>query len=163
MDLQNIIDGFNSTKREHKEKERSLEEKIARLEKKLKKHRGKYPSAIECIIKPLAEAIKERCGFKAYSIYGPFGLEGETSIYFTNEGEDGNFDICEVETWGLTLHVMYKDFAEVTHLEYWTGETTNEYAKGTIGYLNGMNNVYAKLPTDLDEIVKVLRHSKREG
>lgn len=163
MDLQNVINDFNSAKHEYVEKERSLEEKIARLQRKLKKHRDNNPSVIECLIKPLARAIKERCGFKAFEIYGPFGLECEISVYFANEGKDGDIAICEVETWGLTLHVRCKDFAEVTHLEYWTGETTDEYAKGTIGELNGMNNIYAKLPTDLEEIVKVLRHSKREG
>jgi hypothetical protein len=161
--LQNVINDFNSAKHEYIEKERSLEEKIARLQIKLKKHMDKYPDVIECLIKPLARAVKERCGFKAFEVYGPFGLENEISVYFANEGEDGNIAICKVETWGLTLHIRCRDNAEVTHLEYWTGETTDEFEKGSIGYLNGMNNVYAKLPTDLDEIIKVLRHSEREG
>lgn len=158
MTLQDIINAYATKRTNYNETKRKLEEKIARLNKKLTKNEKNYPYSIQDILEPLAREIKSRCGFKAFEIYGPFGLENETSIYFANEGVDGDIKICEVETWGLTVRPQYGDNG-VDGYTYWNGETTNKFAPGTIGELNGYNQVFVELPMDIDEIIKVLRHS----
>ena len=163
MSLQNIIDSFNQRKVTYLNNETLIKAKIERLNRKLDRNQKQRPFVVQDILIPLAKELKERLGLKAYEIYGPFGLENETSIYLANEGKDGNIPICEVETWSLTLHWRYKKDSseEIDHLEYWTGEQTNEFATGTIGWLNGYNHIFKPLPTDIDEIIKCLRHSTK--
>jgi len=157
--LQNLIDEFNSSKATIKKQIESAESKITRLQAKIKKLESKWPYVIQNVLVPLANEIKSRTGLKYFEIYGPFGVEGETTIYFSNHGRDGDIKICEVETYHITIEYSYNENNELDHLVYWTGETTNRFPKGTIGELNGLNNVYAPLPTDIDEIIKLLRHS----
>lgn len=156
--LQEILNEFNSKNDSYRATRRKLEERIERAQEQLRKLEKKRPYAIQDILKPLADAICEKCGFKFYEIYGPFGIRGETSIYFANQGKQGNIPICEVETWSLTLEWMYEDNFQINHLLYRTGEKTNLYKQDTIGILNGLDDIYAALPMDLDEIIKLLRH-----
>ena len=160
--LQEIINNYNDTRNKLMKEKEVIEEKIARLQKKLKKNEDKRPYIIQDVITPLAKLIKSRCGFKAYEIYGPFGISCETSIYFSNVGKDNHIAICDVETWSITLQYAYDKVGNLSHLEYWTGEMTKDYAPGTIGYLNGLNNVYKELPMDIDTIISLLRHTTRK-
>ena len=162
MTVKEIVGTYNGAKREYQAKQEELKLKIARLEKRLKKLESKRPFAVQSVLVPLAKEIKERAGFKAYEIYGPFGIEGEVSVYFSNDGKDGNIQICEVETWCLTIKWQYKE-NDIENLMYWNGKSTNEYAEGTIGWLNGLNNVFVPLPNEIDEIIKVLRHSEKKN
>lgn len=139
-----------------------LEETISKAQAKLKKLQSNSPSWIQNLLVPLAKELKERLGLKAYEIYGPFGCECETSLYLSNYGKDGNIEITKVNTLSLTVRPHWKHnltYSQVMGFEltYRTGETTNEYAKGTIGELNGLNDVYAPLPTTIEEIIKLLR------
>ena len=152
------------------------DEAIAKLQKKLEWHEkkrnklwlksGNFPH----IIFPLCDEIKKRCGFEYCEIYGPFGMCCETSLYFSNVGThnfrtydsgwiDDRIDICNVETWHITLQPNDK---YESGYEYFTGETTNNYPKGSIGELNGMNNVYKELPAEIDAIIKLLVHTPKE-
>lgn len=139
---------------------------IEKLEAKIewhKKRRNKINvGSIDTILIPLATEICKRKGFKHFDIYGPFGLTWETSVYFSNVAhEETNnlytrIDICNVDTWGLQL----KPSNDQSGYKYWTGATTNKYAKDTIGDLNGMNNVYAPLPADIDKVIELLKFSE---
>ena len=154
-----IVDNYVNKSNAYYEKRQKLEDKIAKDQERLKKL--KMPSWVNDIIVPLAEEIKSRLDKKAYEIYGPFGCECETSIYFSDYGKDGNIEITKVPTLSLTVRPQWKHndiYTRTTEfkLTYWTGDKTNEYAKGTIGELNGLNNVFAPLPTDIDEIIKLL-------
>ena len=137
---------------------------IKKLEKKIEWHeKKKRKMNTDTILIPLATEICKRKGFKHFEIYGPFGLTCETSIYFSNiphtetDKMQTKIDICKVDTWGITLTPTNKCESEY---EYWTGEQTNDYQQGSIGWLNGMNNVYKPLPNDIDEIIKLLRFSE---
>ena len=146
-------------------------ETISKLEKKLEWHKKRESKLwgnsgpFETILIPLCKEICKRKGFKYFEIYGPFGMCCETSLYFSNEGKEKNWrdsrmndiDICKVDTWSIQL--TYNNNTESGY-QYWTGEVTNRYPKGSIGELNGENNVYAPLPADIDEIIKLLRFSK---
>ena len=150
-------------KKNEEKKILELERKIEYHKKRINKIEGKCYS-VEGILIPLVKEIQKRCGYEYFEIYGPFGMTCETSVYFSHEGTkqrkvwgDDNIDICKVDTWGLTLTPC--GTCESGY-KYWTGEQTNEYAKGTIGYYNGMNNVYKELPADIDEVIKLLRFTK---
>ncbi len=146
----------------------TYERKIAYHEKRLAKIRDEKGGMWNCILYPLIEEIKKRCGFEYAEIYGPFGICAETSIYFSHIGrhrEKGDFhygliddiEITKVETW--CLKIQPNDKVESGY-EYFTGQTTNRFPKGTIGELNGMNNIYAELPTDINKIIRLLTYSK---
>lgn len=151
---------------------KKLQKKIAYHEKKRNKlelKRGNFPN----IVYPLCEEIKKRCGFEYCEIYGPFGMCASTSLHFSNEGThnyrkytdgwvDDNIDICNVDNWCITIQPNDK---YPSGFEYKTGETTNTYQKGSIGELNGMNDVCKELPANIDEIIKLLefhKHSKED-
>lgn len=128
-----------------------LYKKIAKLEEKEKKLYNKKIFNYGAI-KLLAKKLMKTYDFKGYEIYGPFGLGAETSIYLSLKKK--KFDICKDKVYSITLEPCYD--GNNLYYEYWTGETTNQYAKGTVGYYNGFNNVYKKLPDSLEEIYKII-------
>lgn len=149
------------------EKIHKLEEKKEAIELKINNEWRKNFGDIKLIYEPLAEAICQKMGVKYYEIYGPFGLDNETSIYFSNESKKPSkskklglrrpIDICNVDTYGLyDLVTRGKNGMEI---HYATGEETNEFEKGSIGYYNGFNRIRKPLSDNLDEIIKVLRFS----
>ena len=135
---------------------------IEKLEKKIEWHKKRYEkinvSSVDTILIPLANEICKRKGFKHFDIYGPFGLSCETSVYFANKAHEKteevytDIDICDIDTWSLTLTPSDSP----SGYSYWTGKETNTYPKGSIGELNGMNQIYAPLPADIDQIIELL-------
>ena len=159
--LEEIVDSYVKATNVYYEKRQRYEDTIARYEAKLKKL--KSPSWVRNILVPLAKELKDRLGLKAYEIYGPFGTECATSIYLSNYGKDGNIEITKAETWSITVRLQWghnETYTQTTGFEitYRTGETTNRYAPGTVGYYNGLNDIYAPLPNTIDEILKLLEH-----
>lgn len=141
---------------EQDKKEERLEKLILRHKRALEKLQKKG-GWFNCCLISLADEISKRLNMP-YEIYGPFGLGAETSIYFFADGEKG--DIVHKETYRITLHPSCKDgtgsYAERFYFTYNTGEKRNSYAPGTIGELNGFNNVEAPLPDDMDSIVEII-------
>ena len=117
-------------------------------------------SWIDAVVKPLAREISVRLGpstelpYHDWKIYGPFGLGNETTIYFFCTEEH---NIVKGETYSLTLHPNFTDAG--LRLTYNTGEKNDNYAPGSIGWLNGFNNVEAPLPDSIEEIMKLLTHN----
>lgn len=113
----------------------------------------KHPQArwFDIAVVALAVDLEEATGLKA-RVSGPFGLRAECPIYLNEEGEPGERKVIYITPWfdstkGETELVLYYD----------TGEVKNNYAPGTLGELNGMNNVMERLPDTLEEIVALLR------
>lgn len=165
--LNELITKARKAQHEHWEKVHKLEEKKKILELKINKEWRKNFGDIKLIYTPLAAAICQKMGIKYYAIYGPFGLDNETSIFFSNVSQKPSkseklglcrpIDICNVDTYGLYDLVTRGENEMEIH--YATGEETNEFAKGSIGYYNGFNRVRKPLPDNLDEIIKILRFS----
>lgn len=153
MNLNEIMEAYENKRTSWNNKLIQLQEKVNTLAERLRKHEEKKPYFYDNVTKKLAEELLKETGLKYYDIYGPFGIEAEVSIYLSNYGKKNRIEICEVETYGLTLRPTKNGFS------YWTGEKTNEYPKGSIGYMNGLNNVHKDLPNDIKEIVKLLRYS----
>lgn len=125
-------------------------------------------SMFNTVYRPLAKAICERLNIKYFELYGPFGLNQETSIYFSNHsrkesrsrklGIEASIDITHVKTYSLLDLETRED-----GIYYWDGVTkVNDYEKGSIGYYNGLNKVKKPLPNDLEDIIKVLVLNKKE-
>lgn len=145
-----------------KQKIAETEEKVRRAYgrlNKLERNRNKLPSTswIDAIVEPLAKALSEFKGLP-WEIFGPFGITCQTAIYLR---EDMTKSICNQPALSITLEPHYGPDGKFTVL-YRTGETTNEYAQGTIGQINGMNCVKAPLPNTVEEIAALLRESELE-
>lgn len=138
------------------EKIKELELKIERAKKAIKKCEDEIydlrrPSTYDDLITPLAKKLSEYFGMP-YELYGPFGLNCETSIYLR---EDMQKSICDQPTISLTL----RPWNEGSMLRYDTGRRTNQYPKGSIGWLNNDNSIFAPLPMEFEEILKLVKHS----
>jgi hypothetical protein len=146
--MEDIKKKYLANRKKHKEKKEILERKITKLQKELSGLES-Y-SWVDELVVPLAKKLSDRFK-KEYEIYGPFGLRADTTIYLL---DDPSKSITEQPV--LRLSLIPKDLSQ-GELFYETGEQSNEYQKGSIGYLNGMNNVEKKLPDDFEEIVKLVK------
>lgn len=127
--------------------------KLAKLDKKEEKlHKPSRYTFIEL----LADKLSKHFGLH-YKLYGPFGIECETSIYLF---KNPKLSICEQDTLSITL----RPFGDVEKdwLTYDTGERLDRYPKGSIGDLNGMNAVYKPLPKEFNQIVELMSECKKE-
>lgn len=126
-----------------------LERLIRAHNRSLRKLEKNCPMWVNDIFIPVCNAISKELG-APYEIYGPFGLGCETTAYFS--ADPGSF---EKEFYGLTV-VPTGELGK-TRLLYYTGEKKGTYQKGSIGELNGFNNVTALLPDSLEEIMEIVR------
>lgn len=153
-DIINNLNTHNKAIQEQLEKENKLISKYEKLieyhQKRVDKLEYQNLNWVDGIVKPLAEKIAKRFNLY-YDIYGPFGLDCQTSIYWSDKPE---FDICKDRKIKITLYPRNYGKGQI---DYWTGEETNQYPKGSIGELNGFNYVKASLPLDIKEIIKLLR------
>lgn len=144
MEFNEIVDGYVKASKNYYEKKQKLENTISRAEERLKRLNKNSPSWVRNLLVPLAKEIKKRLNMKAYDIYGPFGCECETTIYWSNEGKDGNIKICEVETKQLQVYPHWK-----------TDENFN-----TVGfeleYYELVSRTRKPLPHDINEIIKLI-------
>ena len=152
-----LIHKYNEKRKTSELLKDEIDKKIEKAEKqisRLEKKRDKIKSInwFDEIVKPLGEILSKKIGLP-YEIYGPFGLECNTSIYFREDMAKG---ICEQPTKSIHLRPSHKEIY-VLEIYYETGEKTNTYASGTIGDLNGMNNVIAVLPDTIEDIIGLLR------
>ena len=165
--MKEILERYEILRQEYGEKRKTIEakqeakiRKVEELEAKLeraKKAVAKYdeqilqldrPTCYSAIIEPLAKKLSEHFGMP-YEIYGPFGLEAETSIYLRK-----NMDarISEQPTINITLRPSRHS---ETGLLYDTGERTDQYRPGSIGWLNNMNAICLPLPMEFEELLKL--------
>jgi len=153
--MQKYIEQYKTEYNDFYTKRDKFEEKIMACEKRIEFYRKqqkklKWVSWVDIIIGGFAKEICDRFNLH-YDIYGPFGIGSRTSIYFCKKEK---FNICEDRV--IKITILPKDLNNGV-LHYETGEKTNEFAKGTIGELNGGNNVTKPLPDTIDEIVMLLR------
>ena len=158
MTFDELVSSYVKKTNNYYEKKRQLENKIAKEQEKLNKLNNSSPNWIENLIVPLAKEIKQRLrdkglDIKAYEIYGPFGMQNEISIYFSNHGKDGNIEITKVKTLSITIRPQWR------HNENYTKATGFELSYCTSLSDNGYYKDFAPLPNDIDEIIKRLRQS----
>lgn len=149
---------------EYEQKYAEYEEQISQRHARIKKISDKIDRLTEkreALRKPswydtvnaLAERLANHYGLQ-YKIYGPFGLNCEVSIHLVS---DVDISMMKQDSYSLFLR------PNGNWLRYFTGETTNQYPSGSIGDLNGDNNIYAPLPVEFEEILKLVRFCKKEA
>lgn len=179
--MKEIFENYQKAKEEFEEKKKVLDEefedllkKTTDLEKKMKEklERAKArtdkaynkitelcvkeaPSIHRNIIIPLAEKLSAHFGMQ-YEIYGPFGTECETSIYLRKDMSRGISDQA-------TISIVLRPEFEEKWVDYNTGEKHMRYPKGSVGDMNGLNDVYAPLPMEFDKILKLVTNEFEEG
>ena len=137
------------------------EMKISRLEKKKSKIGGWY----DTLVIPLAKILTPLLDCEKFEILGPFGLRGETSIWFKKK--DSTAKYCD---YSLTVTLftefeknsIYKDrycmnSTKTVELRYDTGVRDSSYAHGSIGELNGFNKIESPLPESIEDIVNLIK------
>lgn len=99
---------------------------------------------IETVVRPMATAVAAELG-ASHDILGPFGLGSHVGVKFS-VGED-LAGYLTVSPWGL----------EHGQLLYDTGARTDHFARGTIGEMNGGNNVEEPLPDGFADIAAIAK------
>ncbi len=112
-------------------------EKIYR--KATRRAKGSRASWLDSAIAALAVDLEEEMG-EQFDIGGPCGLRAEVRLSSTN--------------WSLTVTPSFVDGDLV--LYYDTGDTVERHGAGTIGDMNGFNNVQARLPDTIEDIAAVM-------
>ena len=179
--MKEVLENYQKAKDEFEEKKRVLDEefeallkKTTDMEKKMKEKlerakartdkaynkitelcRNESPSIHRNIIIPLAEKLSAHFGMQ-YEIYGPFGTECETSIYLRKDMAES---ICDQPTISIVLRPEFEE----KWVYYNTGEKHMRYPKGSVGDLNGLNDVYAPLPMEFDKILELVKNDFEGG
>lgn len=144
---------FNKEIEKRRERIKRAEKQIEQLKNRQDKE---YAYWFDDVVYPLMHDLEKLAGDGWYGeIYGPFGLECQTSIYLRR---DMSRSICDQPTYGLTIYPPNDNGV----MKYQTEEKTNTYPKGSIGDLNGMNFVQAALPDSIEEIWKLMKYSDKE-
>lgn len=108
-------------------------------------------SWVDGVVRPLAIALGEAAGLQS-KVSGPCGICCQVYITLC---EDPTRSLLGQDHKTITLQPDFSEDGLV--FRYETGEVTERFAKGTVGAMNGMNNVTEILPSSLDEILKLMR------
>lgn len=172
------IESIGALLRAHEEKKKQVEAKRAELkreldqildeanglEKKATKKRREakgvyeemsaldYGTWVSDVIWPLADELARRTG-KHPQLSGPAGLGSRLTIALVGDPDKRPY---EQESLEITVEPAFEDDHMVFNYE--TGEVSDRYEPGTVGYVNGLNNITARLPDSVEEILGLLRH-----
>lgn len=112
---------------------------------------------VEEIVRPLAASIANKKGKKA-NVLGPCGIGAKVSIVLHNCDDPTNcWEWTGKET--LTVEPHFRVEGDMTLL-YETGEREERYPAGSLGAVNGLNNVTANLPDNENDIAALFRREK---
>ena len=164
-----LYDAYLAKEREeHRINERIIDRElqIERLEKK----KSRLGGWIANLVTPLAQTLTPLLECDTFEILGPFGLRGETSIWFKKKGSTAKY--CDYSL-SLTVHNEWEKDCQYkgkycmgvmknVHLRYDTYKRNDSYERGSIGELNGFNKIEAPLPESIDEILKIIKSRKGE-
>lgn len=159
MGLSKFATNYNNRCREREEAIEKINvtiekrrKQIQRLEKKRDKLALQAPDWVRDVMHPLAQEIAMKLN-QFYDVKGPFGIRAEVSIYII---EDPDMSIIDQGQWSITITPHFNNDGDM-EFYYDTGEVKEDFAPGTVGSMNGMNNVEAPLPENIDEIIKLLK------
>lgn len=164
MSISCLINGYNERCRCLKDEREALDKKIQthlrqieRLENRRMKLMETRPNWVDEVAKPLGDLLAEQTGKYAY-VCGPQGIRSAVTIYLM---DDRSKSIIDHESLSITIIPDFEGDNMV--FRYETGEKENDFAPGSIGYINGMNNVTAELSDNMEKILKLLVHNDPFG
>ena len=111
-----------------------------------------YGNWMSDVLWPLADELARRTG-KHPQLSGPAGLGSKLTIALVDNPDKRSY---EQESLEITVEPAFED--ERIFFNYETGEVSDRYEPGTVGYVNGFNNITARLPDSVEEILGLLRH-----
>ena len=123
----------------YKVKEQRYEKQIENARKRLEKHWKTYPHWTQ-VVKTICDLICEKTGYHYKSEFNTYGMRAECPIFFKDYA-------------GRT--VGYITFTPSSNgIDYDTGKKLSGYERGSIGALNGMDNITAPLPDTIEEVIE---------
>jgi len=125
------------------------------IDKKLSKHLYERKNWIETFINPLAKELQTYFPKRTIEIMGPFGVCSRTSIWLIEKSEEDAKDILIYGNNILSVTIIPIN-VNLGIFYFETGEKTNKFKIGTIGELNGMNNIVKEIES-IEELVKHLQ------
>ncbi len=157
QELDQILDEADSLEKEAAKKRREAKgvyEELGALD---------YGNWMSDVLWPLADELARRTG-KHPKLLGPAGLGSKVTIALVDDPDKRSY---EQESLEITVEPVFDD--ESIFFNYETGDVSDRYEPGTVGYVNGLNNITARLPDSVEEILGLLRHhpalnlKKKEG
>jgi hypothetical protein len=157
QELDRILDEADSLEKEAAKKRREAKgvyEEMGALD---------YGNWMSDVLWPLADELARRTG-KHPQLSGPAGLGSKLTIALVDDRDKRSY---EQESLEITVEPVFEDDCMVFNYE--TGAVSDRYKPGTLGHLNGLNNITAPLPDSVEEILVLLRHrpalnfKKKEG
>lgn len=171
------IESIGALLRAHEEKKKQAEAKRAELKRELdqildeadglekeaakKRREAKgvyeemgaldYGNLMSDVLWPLADELARRTG-KHPKLLGPAGLGSKVTIALVDNPDKRSY---EQESLEITVEPVFED--KSIFFNYETGGVNDRYRPGTIGHLNGLNNITAPLPDSVEEILGLLR------
>ena len=128
---------------------------LERLEKKL--HNLEHPSWIDELVEPIAKAMICKMPDRYYDILGPFGMCSEISIHFYKSVFEHNQlfegDNCK----SITFRPKNLDVGELVLVD--RNQDSHQYAKGTLGEVNGMNYLEIPMKDSINELMNFMNRS----
>lgn len=111
-----------------------------------------YGNWVSDVLWPLADELARRTG-KHPQLSGPAGLGSKLTIALVDDPDKRSY---EQDSLKITVEPVFEDDHMVFNYE--TGAVSDRYEPGTVGYVNGLNNITARLPDSVEEILGLLRH-----
>ncbi len=146
--FESIRSAYTKRLLEHRDIVKRVETKIEIREKQLRRLRQKqkaydaiYPRWTEMLLRPLLMDLYDR--FPEYKWDGdsltPLGLGNRVLVFFIKDNtlpETERYDV------GNSIYMCFQPGAlEKGELMFETGEKSNSFKKGTVGEINGFNNI----------------------
>lgn len=146
-------------RKENYEKIAANNAKIAELKMqngKLEQQSYIAPSWVTSLVIPIAEELAKQYNLE-YEIFGPFGMNGRTSIYLM---EDEKVDILKQKTKSITLQPGKLTIGE---LYYETGEKKEgkNFKPTSIAGMNGFDQEIKRLPETIEEIISIIEQQDK--
>lgn len=165
MSLETIVKKHVTYQQNFDKKMTSLKNRIEALEYKKQEMDKKYKYWGKTLIKPLAKELQTYFPeYKHIELLGPFGLRCSLSVWLYKETKNKLMSKFGREE-GHNKFFKKDNIISITFIprghkdgafEYETGETTKECRTGTIGDMNGFNNV-TKQVESIEELVNHLK------
>lgn len=131
------------------------EKQLIRLDAQRKNHTKNYPHWIKYLLLPVVEKMKSafpdwHCEDEELK---PMGIGSRVSIFFCKKTDQEPYKRYAASN---SVYICFRPGnLQNGELYYQTGETIQEYKIGTIGQINGLNNVIKPVES-IEELIKFL-------
>lgn len=132
-----------------------MQEFMEKFDKTIKTE--KHASFVEAV-REIGEFICEKSGLD-YEILGPFGLRCEIALWIVDKTQSRK-DLNSYVRYSIVITPHNID--DVWCLYYDTGDIDTSFPKGSIGFMNGFDNIVKKLPKTLDEVWELMQKLEKE-